>query len=96
MQLDTSFHGAHVTRPDMQICGFKCIHLEADAAAEITFHLKTAQIGCYNEHVDFVVRRFWWETAPEICLRAVQRKQPFVLTAWVKEMMRQIRESNNN
>lgn len=55
VQLYTSFFGAHVTRPVMQLCGFRKVSLEPGAEATVKFHLHTAQLGYYNEDMEFVV-----------------------------------------
>lgn len=55
VQLYTSFFGAHVTRPNMQIAGFKRVSLKPGEEAVVKFHLNTAQLGYYNENMEFVV-----------------------------------------
>ena len=55
VQLYTSFFGAHVTRPNRQLCGFRRITLEPGQEMRVRFRLDTAQLGYYNENMDFVV-----------------------------------------
>lgn len=55
VQLYTSFFGAHVTRPAMELRGFKRLALAAGETAKVTFRLDTRQMGYYNENMDFVV-----------------------------------------
>ena len=46
---------AHVVRPVKQLAGFKRLTLAPGEEREITFQLHTAQLGFYNENMDFVV-----------------------------------------
>ncbi|MBP2629361.1 MAG: beta-glucosidase [Firmicutes bacterium] len=46
---------AHVTRPVKQLAGFKRVYLEAQKSAQLSFMLSTAQLGFYNEDMEFVV-----------------------------------------
>lgn len=46
---------AHVTRPVRQLVGFKKISLEPQKSVELIFKLSTAQLGFYNEDMEFVV-----------------------------------------
>lgn len=55
VQLYTSFTEAHVTRPNMQLSGFKRIRLQPGEEKQLTFRLKMAQLGYYNEFMQFVV-----------------------------------------
>lgn len=55
VQLYTSFFGAHVTRPNISLSGFKRVTLEPGQEKTVKFHLNTAQLGYYNENRDFVV-----------------------------------------
>lgn len=55
VQLYTSFFGAHVTRPAMELRGFKRLTLAPGETAKVTFRLDTKQMGYYNENMDFVV-----------------------------------------
>ncbi len=55
MQLYTAFDQAHVVRPNKQLCGFKRVSLKAGESREIIFCLSTAQLGYYNENMEFVV-----------------------------------------
>lgn len=55
VQLYTSFFGAHVTRPNMQLAGFQRVSLKPGEEATVKFHLNTAQLGYYNEYMEFVV-----------------------------------------
>lgn len=55
VQLYTAFHGAHVTRPNKQLCGFARVELEPGQRREVTFRLKCAQLAYYNEEMRFVV-----------------------------------------
>ena len=47
--------GAHVVRPNKQLAGFKRVHLNAGETKKITFNLDTAQLGYYDEEMQFVV-----------------------------------------
>ncbi len=55
VQLYTRFSGAHVTRPNMQLSGFKRITLQPGEEKKLEFYLKMAQMGYYNEDMQFVV-----------------------------------------
>lgn len=55
VQLYTSFYGAHVTRPSIQMAGFKRLTLAPGEKKTVKFHLNTAQLGYYNEDMEFVV-----------------------------------------
>lgn len=55
VQLYQSFEGAHVVRPNQQLAGFKRVQLEAGEGCRVTFHLDLAQLGYYNENMEFVV-----------------------------------------
>ena len=55
VQLYSSFFGAHVTRPNIQLQGFHKVTLAPGEEAEIRFQLDTAQLGYYNEDMEFVV-----------------------------------------
>lgn len=46
---------AHVIRPVKQLAGFKRVSLTAGEEKEITFTLDTAQLGYFNEEMEFVV-----------------------------------------
>ena len=46
---------AHVIRPVKQLAGFKRITLEPGEEKKLTFFLNTAQLGYYNEFMEFVV-----------------------------------------
>ncbi len=55
VQLYTSFSGAHVIRPNKQLCGFIRVSLEPGEEKTVSFDLKMAQLGYYNEDMEFVV-----------------------------------------
>lgn len=55
VQLYTSFFGAHVTRPNIQLAGFRRLTLAPGEKKRVKFHLNTAQLGYYNEDMEFVV-----------------------------------------
>ncbi len=55
VQLYTHFADAHVTRPNKSLCGFIRVELLAGEEKRVCFALDTAQLGYYNEHMDFVV-----------------------------------------
>ena len=55
VQLYQSFHGAHVVRPNKQLSGFTRVHLKPGETKQLMFHLDTAQLGYYNEEMEFVV-----------------------------------------
>lgn len=55
VQLYTSFAEAHVVRPNKQLAGFRRLHLAPGESRRIVFHLDTAQLGYYNEDMEFVV-----------------------------------------
>jgi len=46
---------AHVVRPVKQLAGFVRVSLEAGEEKKVTFTLDTAQLGYYNEDMEFVV-----------------------------------------
>ena len=55
LQLYYHFSGAHVIRPCMQLVGFVRVSLAPGESKEVTFTLQAAQLGYYNEAMDFVV-----------------------------------------
>ena len=44
-----------MTRPVIQLSGFRKVHLEAGEKKTVKFRLKLAQLGYYNEDMEFVV-----------------------------------------
>jgi len=46
---------AHVTRPVRQLAGFRRVDLVVGESKKVLFELNTAQLGFYNEDMDFVV-----------------------------------------
>lgn len=55
VQLYQAFQGAHVVRPNKQLAGFKRVHLNSGETKQLTFYLDTAQLGYYDEEMEFVV-----------------------------------------
>lgn len=55
VQLYTSFTEAHVTRPNRQLSGFLRVSLKPGEEKQVVYHLDLAQLGYYNECMDFVV-----------------------------------------
>ncbi len=55
VQLYTSFTEAHVTRPNKQLSGFRRVTLQPGEEKTVVFHLDMAQLGYYNECMEFVV-----------------------------------------
>lgn len=55
VQLYESFQGAHVVRPNKQLIGFLRVRLEPGESRSVHFHVKSAQLGFYNEEMRFVV-----------------------------------------
>lgn len=55
VQLYYSFKDAHVVRPNKQLAGFKRVSLEAGESRKLIFKLSMAQLGYYNEEMEFVV-----------------------------------------
>jgi beta-glucosidase len=55
VQLYYHYKDAWVTRPIKQLAGFKRVHLQPGEARKIKFILDTAQLGFYNEDMEFVV-----------------------------------------
>ncbi len=55
LQLYTHFLDAHVTRPNKSLSGFARVWLEPGEEKRVTFALDTAQLGYYNEDMEFVV-----------------------------------------
>jgi beta-glucosidase len=55
VQLYTSFTEAHVTRPSKQLSGFRRVSLKPGEEKQVVFHLDMAQMGYYNENMEFVV-----------------------------------------
>lgn len=55
VQLYQRFVDAHVTRPNKQLAGFGKVRLAPGQEKEIVFSLDTAQLGYYNEDMEFVV-----------------------------------------
>ena len=46
---------ASVTRPVKELKGFKRLSLTPGQTGTVTFHLPIAQLGFYNQHMDYVV-----------------------------------------
>ncbi len=61
VQLYYSYSGAHVVRPNKQLAGFKRISLEAGETKKVTFTVDCAQLGFYNEDMEFVVEPGTWK-----------------------------------
>ncbi len=55
IQLYTHFKDAWVTRPVKQLSGFARVKLAAGEEKKVTFYLDTAQLGYYNEEMEFAV-----------------------------------------
>ena len=55
VQLYTHFNGARVTRPNKQLQGFARVDLAPGEEKTVTFRLACAQLGYYNEEMEFVV-----------------------------------------
>lgn len=55
VQLYYHFKDAHVTRPNKQLAGFVRVSLQAGEEKQVEFTLDTAQLGFYNEDMEFVV-----------------------------------------
>jgi beta-glucosidase len=55
VQLYQRFWDAHVTRPVKSLAAFKKIKLSPGESKEISFRLSTAQLGYYNERMEFAV-----------------------------------------
>ena len=55
VQLYTSFTEAHVTRPNKQLTGFRRVKLAPGEIRTVVFDLDLAQLGYYNEFMEFVV-----------------------------------------
>ncbi len=55
VQLYTHFLDAHVTRPNKSLAGFARVWLQPGESRKVTFRLSMAQLGYYNENMDFVV-----------------------------------------
>ena len=54
LQLYYHFSGAHVIRPCMQLVGFVRVSLAPGESKQVAFALQAAQLGYYNENMDFV------------------------------------------
>lgn len=55
VQLYYHYKDAWVTRPIKQLAGFKRVHLQPGQSKRVKFILDTAQLGFYNEDLEFVV-----------------------------------------
>ncbi|NLI19956.1 MAG: beta-glucosidase [Clostridiales bacterium] len=55
VQMYTHFSDAHVIRPVKQLAGFLRVSLQPGEEKTVRFTLDTAQLGYYNETMDFVV-----------------------------------------
>lgn len=55
IQLYYRTKGAHVVRPVKQLAGFAKVNLSPEEERMVTFTLHTAQLGYYNEDMEFVV-----------------------------------------
>lgn len=54
VQLYTHFFGAHVTRPEMELKGYKRVELEPQEEKEVTFTIPTSLLAYYNEEMEYV------------------------------------------
>ena len=54
VQLYTHFLDAHVTRPNKSLGSFARVWLQPGESRKVTFRLSMAQLGYYNENMDFV------------------------------------------
>jgi len=55
LQLYIRFNGARVTRPERQLAGFARVNLKEGEVKAVQFELQMAQLGYYNEDMEFVV-----------------------------------------
>lgn len=55
VQLYTRLKGAHVTRPNKSLAGFVRVDLDAGGEKTVEFTLDCAQLGYYNEDMEFVL-----------------------------------------
>ncbi len=55
VQVYLQFMDAHVTRPNKQLAGFKRVSLASGEGKTVRFTIDTAQLGYYNEDMEFVV-----------------------------------------
>ena len=55
VQLYYHFSGAHVIRPNLSLAAFRRVSLAPGQSKTVTFDLKAAQLGYYNEDMAYVV-----------------------------------------
>lgn len=87
VQLYYRFNGAHVTRPNQQLVGFVRVGLQPGEKKEIRFDLSTAQLGYYNEDMDFVVEPGPAELRFGTTSEKAEGVIPFVLTGKAVSVM---------
>ena len=71
---------AHVTRPLMQLCGFRKLTLEPGESARVRFALQAAQLGFMDEGQEFVVEPGRMQLMIARSSEQIDARLPFTLT----------------
>lgn len=87
VQLYTHFCNAHVVRPVKQLAGFARIHLHPGEKKRVTFQVKCAQLGYYDEEMRFVVEPGRLEVMVGNCADNLSFAGEVVLTGEVEEVL---------
>ncbi len=72
--------GAHVVRPVKQLAGFARVELKAGEKKQVSFALDTAQLGYYNEDMEFVVEPVSMDMMVGVSAHDIAFKQQVKLT----------------
>lgn len=80
IQLYYHFKDAHVTRPYKQLAGFVRVHLVSGEKKSVEFTLHTAQLGFYNEEMEFVVEPGRMDIMVGTCSAEDKFKEEIILT----------------
>ncbi len=87
IQLYTHFCDAHVVRPVKQLVGFVRVSLKAGEQKRVSFQVKCAQLGYYNEDMRFVVEPGQLEVMVGNCADNLSFVGEVVLTGVVEEVL---------
>lgn len=87
VQLYTHFSDAHVVRPVKQLAGFLRVSLTPGEAKTVTFSLDTAQLGYYNENMDFVVEPGRMEVMVGVSSSDIRFTESLLLTGEPRNVM---------
>lgn len=87
VQLYYHFSNAHVIRPNMQLIAFKRVHLEKGESKTVTFHVKAAVLGYYNEEMVFGVEPGKAELMLGVSAMDITDRKPITLTGNAVDLM---------